>query len=143
MKVLHYSNREYNDMYWDASTPEKEAYAFKALFNYLKDYWEVYGPLEDEVISSEKCLKNAQDKLTALTGAADYSTRKFDIKDTEKNIARYTDDLTYDKTQLQLFNEACADNVRSLIGLLRIRKEYEYENWYFINVIDPLVPTGD
>ena len=120
---------------------KKEAMAFRALFNYLKDSWGVYDSLEDDIASSEKCLKNAQDKLAALTGSTDYSTRKFDIKDIEDATVRYTNDLAYAKTQFQLFNEACAGNVRSLIRLLKTRKEYEYEYWDFINVIDPLIPV--
>jgi hypothetical protein len=125
-------------MYWDASTSEKETAAFRALFNYLKDYWEVYGPLEDTLISSEKCLKNAQDKLAALTGAADYSTKKFDIEETLKGITRYKHDVQDANYQLLLFNETCTGNVKSMRSLLRLRKGYEYENWEFIDVIDPL-----
>jgi hypothetical protein len=47
VRILLYSNRKVDPMAWDASTPEKKAAAFLALFEYLRDDWEVYADLQE------------------------------------------------------------------------------------------------
>lgn len=43
MKILQYGNRKMEPIAWDASTPELEAAAFLALFQYFDgDYWRMY-----------------------------------------------------------------------------------------------------
>lgn len=140
MKVLHYSNRKCDGMYWDASTPEKEAAAIRKLFEYLKDYWEVYNSLEPDLASAEKRLKNARDKLAALTGTTDYSTKILDLEAITNDIDYYKRDIQDTNYQLLLFKEACSGSVKSICQLLRLRKGYEYETWEFIDVLDPLTP---
>lgn len=50
MKVLIYGNRKSPDQIFDASTPEKEAAAYKKIFEELDGYWCVY----DEVTGTQK-----------------------------------------------------------------------------------------
>ena len=47
MKVLIYDNRKIDPLVIDASTEEAELAAFMALFQYLKEEWDVYSDLED------------------------------------------------------------------------------------------------
>lgn len=47
MKILVYGNRKSDDIYYDASTPEKEDIAYLALFKILDEEWEVYADLEE------------------------------------------------------------------------------------------------
>jgi hypothetical protein len=46
MKILVYGNRKTENIYYDASTPEKEEAAYLALFKILDEEWEVYVELE-------------------------------------------------------------------------------------------------
>lgn len=46
-KVLIYKNRKIDPLVWDASTPELEAEAFLALFDYLDNSWKVYDNLKE------------------------------------------------------------------------------------------------
>lgn len=41
--ILVYGNRKQDDVAWDISTPEARKEGFVALFNYLKDEWQVYS----------------------------------------------------------------------------------------------------
>ncbi len=141
MKVLYYSNRKCNGMYWDASNPEKEAAAFLALFNYLKDYWEVYESLEDDLQDAQNSIKATSTKLSAISDSAEYSAKKYDLEELHTWVTRYERDIRIIGNQLQLFKEACAGNAKSAFNLLKLRKGDDYEDWDFVTVIDPLIPV--
>jgi hypothetical protein len=47
MMILLYSNRKTDPIAWDASTREQKAAAFLALFEYLRDEWQVYDELRE------------------------------------------------------------------------------------------------
>lgn len=72
MKVLIYSNRKSDTTIWDASTPEKQAAAFMALFVLLKDEYEVYDELESAPDGEFTKTERKQRELyaQAITGNA-------------------------------------------------------------------------
>lgn len=48
-RILIYTNRKIDPIYWDASTAELEAGAYLALFKHLDEGWKVYLDLQEEL----------------------------------------------------------------------------------------------
>lgn len=141
MKVLMYENRKQEAVFWDASTPEKEAAALKCLFKFLDETWEVYGDLKvpadlgriSEIDQEIKSIESAAaDKSILLPksmldgGKARLDALKRERRHVSANAER------------ELYEKAKAGDSKSVLKLLTMHKGYEYENWNFIFIQDPL-----
>lgn len=70
MRVLQYDNRKIDPILLDASSPEKEAAAYLALFAYLRTEWQVYADLEEPVAWDAQPSKQQKLYAKALAGDA-------------------------------------------------------------------------
>ena len=139
MKMLMYGNRKVDSIYWDASTPEKEAAAYKCLFLLLKDDWHCYSYLEGDGTELEgrklelKELQKLQDSFDTLPEL---------LKPEAKNkleqlprLKRYIVDLQHEK---DLWDRIKAGDDKAIRSFLRCRQGGEYEQWEMIEVYDPI-----
>jgi hypothetical protein len=134
MKILRYGNRKQDDMFWDASTPEKERAALRRLFEFIDETWQVYS-IEDESDTKEQkeleevaaCLK-AGWFPAALRREAEEKVKR--LEELKKENARHT-------THADLYKKAKAGDDDALRRLLLYRKKYEYEEWEWVVAEDP------
>jgi hypothetical protein len=120
LRILIYGNRKLDgDCYWDASTPENEAGAFLSLFKLLDESWSVYADIMEPHQSPtfpeghvpgcrcEACLR--------VTNAL-----KLDQREQKRS-----------EDQRRLYQEAKNGDARAAAELLRMRRDWEYENFRF------------
>ena len=136
MKILVYGNRKIDDIYWDASTPEKERAALRCLFNYLKDSWKSYGSLEN----ADKLLADVQHSLETTDWDQIPEGHPLYKEAQEKKQALLAEQkqASEDVKQARLYRKALDGDDSALRHLLSHRVDYEYERWFIETVTDPL-----
>lgn len=137
MKVLTYGHRKEDPpTFWDASTPEKEDAAFKMLFERLR-YWtsnyaDLTRSLEEEKEEIQK-LEKLKEQLESIPDSL-----KDEAKRQIENLGFLKREVKETEYQKQLYDAALKDDVKAMKLLIKLRKGLEYEEWDFIQVIDPL-----
>ncbi len=139
MKVLRYENRKTDPWYLDASTPEKEVAALKCLFLHLKDSWHCYNDMihiHYEIAQTEKELDGLRELKEQLPTIPKMLRQDAEKKIEEsKKVERHLADLKWRKEE---WDKVLAGDVKALKGFLGSRSKYEYEEWEFIEVDDPI-----
>lgn len=141
MKILRYENRKEPIWYLDASTPEKEAAALKCLFLHLKNDWHCYEHLADvdnEIAKLEQQSQElrvlqqelAQGKVSGLLRVA----AEGQVKGLEY-LSRQINELKWQKED---WDKVKSGNPKALKRFLESRSRYEYEEWEFIDMDDPI-----
>jgi hypothetical protein len=133
MKVLVYGNRKSEEM-WDASTPEKEEAAFKALFKFLDEEWDCYCELADakEPVMCEACSK------TYCAGCTRRDTCACKEKSCPSN-ANHNDFEKFHRIRwVTAYQKAKAGDYKAMRSLMNDRssRHYEYEEFHFVKVKD-------
>ncbi len=146
MKVLVYENRKQDPQYWDASTPEKENAAFERLYQLLRDSWEVYVDLAEEL---EKPTPESEPPLTAVTVAlptqlikeiravAEAAGATAEKVLTDALQRHFPPESHPDPFQVKLYTRAQAGDVAAMKKLMKLRRDYEYEHWTLAEVEEP------
>ena len=112
MKILLYQNRKMDPRVWDASTPELEAKAMKALFKFLDKEWQCYEDLKTPITKIEQF-------------AAETSSNP-----------RETMDMRIQLGMREQYKQAKRGDAKAIRWLLGARRDYEYEYWSLIKVED-------
>ncbi len=102
-KILVYENRKCGPATWDISTPLLEEKAFRELFKILKNQWKVYYDLEHPSI---------------VTGC-DHEC---------KHHKPITEEST-NPDEVEIYKKAKTGDIKAIRRLLRLRQDYEYEEW--------------
>lgn len=138
MKVLIYGNRKQDDMMWDASTPEQEDAAFLALFRYIGDVWKVYSTLNADLKDTEKDLKELEEVSAAYTKKSMPAALMETAKTQLANKAELERSVRRQKEMSELYKKAKTGDAKAAKALVLMRKDYEYEEWSYGEVIDPV-----
>lgn len=123
---------KYSSEYWNADTPERFKAAALAMFEILDSdscYYELSG--EDDFDLDE--LAKLEKKVALLSSDPELVD--------EKDKAR----IAYLKGQVQetsrdklLYEQAKKGEWKAAWNLISSRQDYEYEDWEFIHILDPL-----
>jgi len=140
MKVLIYGNRKQDDMMWDASTPEKEKAALRQLFECLDESWQVYGEIKDtkEVKRQEKKVEELREAVEEVKNGKIPKALEAAGRNNAVAYERAKREFASLKEQNGYYEAAKNGDDKALKILLQIRKGYEYEEWDYGDVIDPL-----
>lgn len=139
MKILRYENRKEPAWYLDASTPEKEAAALECLFLHLKNNWHCYADMDNidnEINEHEKQVQELRALKEQLPTIPEMLRQ-----DAEKKLEqlprgeRYIADLKWQKTQ---WEKVKAGDAKALKRFLESRSKFEYEEWDFEELNDPV-----
>jgi len=137
MKILRYSNRKAPDWYLDASTSEKETAALWALFYHLRDDWQVYSDMNNidaEIVLQEKHLQD----LRALQLSSIPDLLKQDVDNKLEKIPVIEQLIANLKDQKAQWSKIIAGDAKALRQFLESRSRYEYEQWEFVTIDDPM-----
>lgn len=138
MKVLKYGNRKCNDVLWDASTPEKEKAALRCLFKLLDDQ-SMYCDLDLEEIAATRKKIDELEKLEtdSKEGRIPASLKEYVAMKVEE-IRSKREMFAHIQRQRNWYLDALTGSDAAIKLLLIDRKGFEYEEWEFIEVRDPL-----
>jgi hypothetical protein len=145
MKILIYSNRKCDPIYFDASTPEKEKKAYLALFKILDESWKCYSFFD--VKEEGERLAKREHELAELTSLLS-SIKEIKSSTGEEVVQRRIESIKADITSLRnnvagcnrhkdLAQKARKGDAKACKQLLNERRNYEYEEFKFADVQDP------
>lgn len=119
-RILVYSNRKADPIYFDASTEELEAGAFLALFELLDESWQCYVNLKEE---EKPYYKRPEGHVDGCLCNECKAFRKED-KEVPKREAERLE-------QFAFYTAAKKGEALAARRLLELRKDYEYEEFSF------------
>ena len=90
MKILVYENRKSDPVYFDASTPVKELWAYSTVFNILNE-WDCYEDLIQYTANHPKDYRTIQKQLYEKAKAGDGKAAKELITRRSKSNFEYED----------------------------------------------------
>jgi hypothetical protein len=121
-RLLVYTNRKCDPIYWDASTPELEAGAFLALFKTIDESWRCYASLT-EAPYQPPFPKDHPEGCMCEQCAACRTYKDRAPKEGKEN-----------ERQLEAYKLAKAGDADAARRLLTARKDHEYERFAFSTV---------
>ena len=137
--VLLYENKKSDPILIDVSTREKMEAGLKWLFWHLYNEWTVYTdldqadsrePIEQKMAELRDAISKSQSKTVAV--ALQTSLAELQVQYTKAtNNGR--------QRRLRLYAKAKENDVQAIAELLHLRRNYEYENWSIVSLIDPTV----
>jgi hypothetical protein len=116
-KLLVYGNRKCNNVYWDISTAKLEEKAFRALFKLLDTEWQVYVDLTE---GPEKLEFPVNHPVGCM--CEDCKSIRSIERDRERWYGQESD-------QREWYQLAKKGNYQAIKDLLKVRQDYEYEQW--------------
>jgi hypothetical protein len=134
-KILRWDNK-HECVFYDASTPEKEAAAFMRMFQDMdeQEFYQFDVENEEKKVTELRALKESVEKNQVSSALIE------EAKDKLKYLSYNEKLLKTKQMQKALYDKAKLGDAKAVRKLADLRHGYEYENWFFEYVIDPLVP---
>jgi len=123
--------QKHGDVYYDASTKEKEAQAFKKMFKNNEEM-EYYHQYDDESFQEEKQeLEEEIKKTESLDVSSVPSSMQDRVETAKRNLGYKRQELLTLIREKELYDLAKKGDAQSMQRLIERRKDGEYEGWSF------------
>jgi len=134
-KILRWDNK-HESVFYDASTPEKEAAAFLRMFQDMdeQEFYQFDVEYEEKNVTELRALKESVEKGQVPDALVKEAREKLGYLGYHEKL------LKNEQTQKALHDRARQGDAKAARKLVDLRHSYEYENWFFEYVTDPLVP---
>ena len=137
--VLLHENKKSDPILIDVSTREKMEAGLKWLFWHLYNEWTVYTDLDQA--DSREPLEQEMAELRDAISKSSSKTVAVALQTCLANLQVQYNKATGNGRQrkLRLYAKAKENDVQAIAELLHLRRNYEYENWSIVSLIDPTV----